>query len=56
MKQGPLGGILKELGYTEDQVGNAWSCTSALKTDCAAGIQVLSECDKYGLQCCYNVV
>lgn len=22
MKQGPLGGILKELGYTEDQVGS----------------------------------
>ena len=43
MKQGELGGILKELGYTEDQVGQAdRSPPSATKLTCPyPGLQIL---------------
>lgn len=48
MKQGELGGILKELGYTEDQVGPQPPPLSALLMGIVTGLQVLGVgCSEY---------
>lgn len=55
MKQGPVGGLLKELGYSEDQV-RAFSPDVCVITEMfVTGLQVLDvECERY--HCCILVI
>ena len=43
MKQGALNGILKELGYNEDQVRLPWSLAPDLIPDISLGVQILDS-------------
>ena len=43
MKQGALSGILKELGYNEDQVRLPWSLAPDLIPDISLGVQILDS-------------